>query len=379
MTGLSELTDANSVRSAILEYDRIGRDAFLKKYGFRPARSYYLLEGGKRYDSKAIAGAAYGYQFPDRGPLAGKDFIGGDATVRPKLVSLGFKVVSENGSQPEPYSSRLLEIGRIYPREKLIEMFAITDATVNTGVFRPQGSHSIWLFVTRDKTKDRTQYQDRLDGDLLHWEGQTSGRTDSKIIEHAENGDELLVFYRDSKRQHSQAGFRYEGAFRYLTHVDGKPSRFVLQRDVPLVKDRDINDITPFDPADVDDGRRRVLRSVAERQGQSAFRRSLMTAYGGTCAITGCTIEPLLEAAHIRSYWGPETNHVTNGILLRADIHTLFDLCLVTVGDGYRITISDRLMGTEYGSLDGQNLRLPAQTGEQPSLKSLRWHREQWF
>lgn len=378
MAGLAELTSATAVRSAVREYDKIGRAAFLKKYGFKPARSYYLLVGNKRYDSKAIAGAAYGYQFPDRGPLAGKDFVGGDATVRPKLISLGFKVVSEGESQPSDYSSTQLEVGHIYPREQLIDMFAITDATVNTGIFRPQGSNSIWLFVTRDKTKDRTQYQDRLDGDLLHWEGQTSGRTDSKIIEHVENGDELLVFYRDSKRQHAKAGFRYEGQFRYLTHVEGKPSRFTLQRNVPLDEQIPFNDVEPFDPANAKDGRTLVLRSVARRQGQGAFRRSLMSAYGGTCAVTGCTIEPLLEAAHIRSYWGPDTNHVTNGMLLRADIHTLFDLGLLTVNEAYEIAISDRLADSDYGSLQGQQLNLPVSPSQQPSVKSLRWHRDQW-
>jgi putative restriction endonuclease len=375
LAGLSDLTDPKAVHSAIREFDKIGRKAFLHNYGFRPARSYYLLQGGKQYDSKAIAGAAYGYQHPDRGPLAGKDFIGGDATVRPKLISLGFQVVSDATAQP---TSGRLKVGQIYPREELKGMFGITDTTVNTGVFRPKGSHSIWLFVTRDKTKDRTQYQDRLDGDLLQWEGQTSGRTDNKIIDHAENGDELLVFYRDSKRQHAKAGFRYEGLFRYLSHIAGKPSRFILQRDVPFAEYDDIGDVESFDPANVDDGRRRVLRSVAQRQGQGVFRRSLMIAYVGSCAVTGCTIEPLLEAAHIRSYWGPETNHVTNGMLLRADIHTLFDLGLLTIGDDHRIEVSARLANTDYGQLQGQKLKLPVQVSQQPSLKSLRWHRERW-
>lgn len=103
-----------------------------------------------------------------------------------------------------------------------------------------------------------------------------------------------------------------------------------------------------------------------------------MTAYVGSCAVTGCAIEPLLEAAHIRSYWGPETNHVTNGMLLRADIHTLFDLGLLTIGDDHRIEVSARLANTNYGQLQGQKLKLPVQVTQQPSLKSLRWHRERW-
>jgi hypothetical protein len=90
--GLSELTDRNAVLSAIAEYDRIGQAAFLTKYGYAPARRYRLAYNGNMYDSKAIAGAAYGYQFPDRGPLKHEQFSGGEQTVVPVLEQLGFKV-----------------------------------------------------------------------------------------------------------------------------------------------------------------------------------------------------------------------------------------------------------------------------------------------
>lgn len=96
MAGLSDLTSAAAVRRAIAEFDEIGRDAFLEKYQFGKARSYFLIHGGKRYDSKAIAGAAIGYQYPKHGPLAGRDFVGGYATVQPTLESLGFTVISDD-------------------------------------------------------------------------------------------------------------------------------------------------------------------------------------------------------------------------------------------------------------------------------------------
>ena len=90
---LSELTDPNAILTAVREYDAIGQEAFLAKYGYGPARRYQLEYAGRRYDSKAIVGAAYGYQFPDRGPLAASEFAGGEATVRPLLERLGFTVV----------------------------------------------------------------------------------------------------------------------------------------------------------------------------------------------------------------------------------------------------------------------------------------------
>lgn len=123
-----------------------------------------------------------------------------------------------------------LRLGAVYTRKTLREMFSILDATLNTGVFRPKGSNSLWLFVTKNKTKDRTPYKDRLDGNLLYWQGQTTGRTDASIIEHKSAGDELLVFYRDSRFEYPGAGFKFEGRFRYLQHSGGGPTNFVLER-----------------------------------------------------------------------------------------------------------------------------------------------------
>lgn len=123
-----------------------------------------------------------------------------------------------------------LEPGAIYTRDELRKMFGIVDTTLNTGVFRLKGTKSIWLFVTRNKTKDRTPYEDRLEGNLLYWQGQLAGRTDAAVIEHEAAGDELLVFYRDNRYEHPGAGFRFEGRFRYLRHSGGCPTNFVLER-----------------------------------------------------------------------------------------------------------------------------------------------------
>src|SRR5262252_2392566 len=115
-------------------------------------------------------------------------------------------------------SSEHLTPGHVYTRADLISQFGIKDATINTGILQPKGHDSVWLFVTEQKTADRTQYKDRLDGNELRWQGQTEGRKDKLIIEHEANGLELLLFYRESRHEHSGAGFRYEGRFRYASH-----------------------------------------------------------------------------------------------------------------------------------------------------------------
>ena len=78
------------------------------------------------------------------------------------------------------------------------------------------------------------------------------------------------------------------------------------------------------------------------------------------CAITGCDADDTLEAAHIRTYKGSDDNDERNGILLRADIHTLFDLGLIRVRTSTcTVVIGKKLKGTCYESLDGKSVRLP--------------------
>ena len=87
---LSEIT-RDAVLDAIGEYDHLGQDAFLERYGFDRARQYLLVHDGKRYDSKAIVGAAHGF-LPEERPLTAGEFSGGEATVGRLLRRLGFTV-----------------------------------------------------------------------------------------------------------------------------------------------------------------------------------------------------------------------------------------------------------------------------------------------
>jgi 5-methylcytosine-specific restriction protein A len=132
-----------------------------------------------------------------------------------------------------------------------------------------------------------------------------------------------------------------------------------------------------FDAANTEDSRRRALRAIAVRQGQPRFRKALLGAYGARCAISGCEVLEVLEAAHIRAFRGPHTNHIQNGLLLRADLHTLFDLGLIGIDtETWTVLVSPRLRGTTYSSLKDQPVRLPAKPSERPDTEALRLHRE---
>jgi len=131
-----------------------------------------------------------------------------------------------------------------------------------------------------------------------------------------------------------------------------------------------------FDPTGIKDARTRILSSIVRRQGQPAFRNRLLTAYNWRCAITGCSVEAVLEAAHIVPYKGEITNHRGNGLLLRADFHTLFDLRLVAINEAtMRLLVSPKLNGTGYENYRGKKVRIPKAEHSRPSPEALEQHR----
>jgi len=132
-----------------------------------------------------------------------------------------------------------------------------------------------------------------------------------------------------------------------------------------------------FDPNADEDNRLKVVAQVRRRQGAPRFRRALLTAYEGRCAMSRYDAEPALEAAHIIPYRGPQTNHPTNGLLLRADMHDLFDLGLVAVDtDSMRLQLSKELAGTRYEQYQDAPLWIPRDAVARPNLEALEKHRE---
>ena len=131
-----------------------------------------------------------------------------------------------------------------------------------------------------------------------------------------------------------------------------------------------------FDPSSLIDGRQRIIASIVRRQGQPKFRAALIEAYRGRCAISDCDVTETLEAAHILPYHGPATNQLPNGLLLRGDLHTLFDLGLIAVDSSSRqILIAPPLAQTSYADLAGTKLRPPREDAVKPSVPAIDHHR----
>lgn len=120
---------------------------------------------------------------------------------------------------------------------------------------------------------------------------------------------------------------------------------------------------------------------VRPRLGQGTFRIAVTEAYQRACAITAEHSLPVLDAAHIRPYGEGGQHHPSNGLLLRADLHRLFDLGYLTVTPDYQIRVSSKLRdeyknGHTYYPFVGKQLRLPSDRRLHPDRDLLAWHND---
>lgn len=123
---------------------------------------------------------------------------------------------------------------------------------------------------------------------------------------------------------------------------------------------------------------------VRPRLGQGAFRVLVTDAYERRCAVTAERTLPVLEAAHIKPYAQNGVHEIDNGLLLRADLHTLFDRGYVTVTPDMRFRVSPRIReefqnGRDYYVLDGREVRPPGHQFAPPAREYLKWHSEAVF
>lgn len=125
-------------------------------------------------------------------------------------------------------------------------------------------------------------------------------------------------------------------------------------------------------------------RLIEPRLGQGSFRSVVLDAYGRACAVTAEHSLPALEAAHIQSYSDDGPHDIRNGLLLRADLHRLFDTGYVTVTPDLRFEVSRRLRtefknGKSYYPFHGARVQVPQIASHQPDRSFLTWHNERRF
>lgn len=235
-----------------------------------------------------------------------------------------------------------------------------------------------WLEESRRWSESTIEkYVSALHGPLSDWA--TSHGISSQSLPLISNSEEFLgiasqlrkkpEFIERNKKGHGMYGAALE---RYHEFLLGQVSKHRQQALYPFARElmhlEVAEDAVPFNLKNLEDARNRVLREVVKRQGQPKFRKLLIQAYEGRCAITGCDFLGILEAAHLTLYLGPQTNLVCNGMLLRADLHTLWDLGLLAINpQSHKVWVSPTVVDPYYQSLNGKEPFQPKAPANQPS------------
>ena len=201
------------------------------------------------------------------------------------------------------------------------------------------------------------------------------------MMNNLRDGVPVAVFVQYPRIGYINYGLAYVERFDVLTGM------FTLHGPVSAEANNvDFCSVVPFDQltdeerqifldADSGDERKRVLAEQVRREKQSEFRQMLLKAYSGACAVTWVDVPEVLQAAHIDPYRGKKSQVVTNGMLLRSDIHLLYDSHLLTVQPRKNlIRVSKRLGGTFYGKLEGMQIRVPDDPQLRPNEDLLEMH-----
>jgi hypothetical protein len=332
---------------------------YVRQNGFNPAREstkYDVIDPltGERYPPKVIRERAEIIAGVPHEPRSG-----GAATNR-ILNKLGFETVLKDGASAYDWDGRH-DVTRP-------EMFAVRWRSG-----RSQGWSSLYPASWFEKEGHWLKREHRTYG--------PNGRSYSSWCSVEVRAGYADLGYGGDHEKHN-AGYLFIGTVRLIFSDDQRtaveevwwlsdePGAEFIFEDVDTIRLADpSDDLATFDPPNVEDGRRKIERLVVLRQGQKAFREALLSAYQGRCAISGCDVEQVLEAAHIMPYLGEHTNFVTNGLLLRADLHTLFDLGIIRIKPNYQIFTEDRIRAAFL--LPESLINLPTDPASRPSPAAL--------
>lgn len=332
---LSDLTDPGAVVAAMHEFDELGRDRFLEKYGFGRSSTYFVEYQGRRYDSKALIGAACGYQHGR--PLRHEMFNGGLNTTARKLMDLGFNVV---GGDPSAGSTR--------PPATFVLLWNPGSWEWSEG----DSDRMLRLIADQGQAPDRWSTGSRTSG--MH------------------PGDRIFLLKVGTKPLGMIASGTALSEIEYWDHWDTERQERAPFVDVAWDTLLDPNDVLPREslqtripgsgwtfqgggvllpPEIADDlellwASHRPVERAAEaiearytvgfsrrRLHQQAFRRLLLRHYPAECAVCGLEETFILEAAHVvpDSEGGP--SDVANGRLLCPNHHRALDAGLYELTD----------------------------------------------
>lgn len=175
----------------------------------------------------------------------------------------------------------------------------------------------------------------------------------------------------DARSSRKTGNTTVEG-LEYIRELLAQPGMFMPEEDIEAPS---AAPDSPLPPKDAGTERLKRVAEVVYRPGAESFKIAVRRAYGGICAVSRYDAVEALQAAHVVRYSGTSSDTVDNGILLRADIHALYDRHLIAFSDEYKVLLSPELDGTRYEAYRGRLLHLPTDYEQWPSEVGLRQQR----
>ncbi|MDR3695506.1 HNH endonuclease [Mucilaginibacter sp.] len=234
-----------------------------------------------------------------------------------------------------------LKIGKFYDRNFLTELWGYKGRqAISKGVVTPANSNSIVLFVTKEKQRSLTQYEDYISDDYLYWEGEEKGGNNDRIINATKNHHPIHLFYR--YRHHAE--FKYMGIIKLASFIEktNAPFKFIFN-----IASETIARPETFDEPEFLYGNRETerLSTSLSRIGQGKFRVDLLDLWDA-CSITDVKVPEILKASHIKP-WKESNNFERldpyNGLVLTPTLDTLFDRGFISFENKGQIIISKEI------------------------------------
>lgn len=359
------------------------------EHNFKKAVHYELVHDGRLYPPKAVVGIAFRHLTGSI--LEPHEFSGGQKSGQANHVldKLGFTV------QRKQHDNAYITSRRSLPDKRGLEdvvwfnmwekrNWPYHDLEVNNVLFWYDSASQAVVWKSMVSVVERFEYNSKKQ--VREWfkkQFKVDPVDDPYYVK--AKGSGYCLAYKVTSAQPLSISKPADYKFPFLGWLrcsDSKAEAFVSQllgHRVGKVQSQldqiatELEDEGYFEPQNLEDERKKRQCEIVQRQGQKGFRSNLIAAYGGCCAVTGADAKEALHAAHVVEYLGPETNHVNNGLLLRADIHTLFDQYLIGINpDSLTVVIAGELEGTCYEEFDGQPLACPSDSAKRPSKEALR-------
>ncbi|GAA0432418.1 hypothetical protein Aca07nite_19530 [Actinoplanes capillaceus] len=384
---IDELTDPSAVHKAAEESQELGRAAFREKYNFGPVQRYFVVVDGRLHEAKAIVGAAFGFQHPDRGPLQHGQFSGGETAANPALARLGFNVVSRRPTTSDDEVKWRKAVANHFDRLKNADGYVTPDVLREWGAYG--GAQGVWCDAQRTREIDPAgiavgvlhtgfHYADDLneEGILYHYPttNRPAARDSSEITAMKRAADLKVPVFVVSKPTPSSRwrevrlawieGWDDVERIFSLTFSTSAPSK---------VQDHDDSDEHPFEM--FGNSSRRGTTTRKQRPGQRLFKLKVIQRYGARCPLSGVTVLEMLEAAHLVPDGNNGSEDPRNGLPLNAALHRAFDAGLFAINPTtLAVEVRPGLAPEDLGIKIGTIVDLP----KKPHTDALSWRYEWW-